>query len=131
MTVYDLNKDQLVELKQNYLMQHLLEVENRSPSWKEMSDADEIISDEMIFEQYGSTDFPYDDFSEDYEDSENWTCSCGSVTNLVQSVDDWIEVDDMVESDSAISLLKKHKHEVDSDICKDCYIRLRNKVIGL
>lgn len=57
MDVRELDRDQLVELKQN----HLCETQG-SVSWGELIDADEIVSDEEIYEAYEGTDFVPDDF---------------------------------------------------------------------
>ena len=73
MTVYDLNRDQLVELKQ-----HMITEENdrrgEGTSYGELADADNIISDEEVFAKYGGTVFFPDDFAsssdEEYEDEE-------------------------------------------------------------
>ena len=57
MSVYELSKNQLIELKQNYLC----EVQ-KNVSYGELCDADNIISDEEIFQAYGCTDFSSEDF---------------------------------------------------------------------
>lgn len=62
MTVCELTKEQMLELKQQYLTGHLLEVEGRSPSYGELAAADEIVPDWIIFNQYGGTIFSPDDF---------------------------------------------------------------------
>lgn len=56
MTVHELSRDQLIELKQHMLC------EQGSPSYGELADADELISDEKVFEEYCDTDFVKDDF---------------------------------------------------------------------
>ena len=62
MTVYELNRDQLEELKANYLMEKTDE-RGESPSWGDLADADNIISDHEIFAVYDGTEFSNDDFS--------------------------------------------------------------------
>lgn len=61
MTVYDLNRDQLIELKQ-----HMITEENdrrgEGTSYGELADADNIISDQEVFAEYGGTVFSPDDF---------------------------------------------------------------------
>ena len=57
MSVYELSKNQLIELKQNYLC----EVQ-KNVSYGELCDADNIISDEKIFQTYSCTDFSSEDF---------------------------------------------------------------------
>ena len=57
MSVYELSKNQLIELKQNYLC----EVQ-KNVLYGELCDADNIISDEEIFQTYSCTDFSSEDF---------------------------------------------------------------------
>ncbi len=63
MDVTELSRDQLVELKGKHLDDRLYETEGRGASYGELADADEIISDEEIFEVYSGYDFSDDDFS--------------------------------------------------------------------
>lgn len=66
----DLTRDELTELKQNYLIElsdcgkyaEVMGVEWDAPSWGEIAAADEIISDEAIFEHYAGTCFVEEDF---------------------------------------------------------------------
>lgn len=62
MTVSELTREQLVQLKQSYLTDHLLEVEDRTPSYGELADADEIVPDAVIFGAEAATIFSPDDF---------------------------------------------------------------------
>lgn len=62
MYISELNRDQLTELKQSYLMKHNEEVGERT-SYDELARADNIISDEMIYEAYSGINFTEDDFS--------------------------------------------------------------------
>ena len=62
MTVWELNREQIKQLKETYLMQHLDEVEGRSPSYGELALADELVADAMLVEAYGHYDFSEDDF---------------------------------------------------------------------
>lgn len=62
MSVCELTADQMIILKQNHLMERLDREENRSPSWGELADADELVSDEEILDEYGSVMFVEDDF---------------------------------------------------------------------
>lgn len=57
MTVRELSRNQLIELKQNYLTQN-----NESISQGELANADDIVSDETIFNQYEGVRFTEDDF---------------------------------------------------------------------
>ena len=62
MTVKQLNRDMLVELKERYLMDKLDETGNRCPSYGELADADETVSDETVYEEYSGYVFGVDDF---------------------------------------------------------------------
>ena len=57
MTVYDLSREQLQQLKQRHLME-----QGASLSWGELADIDSVISDEEIQEAYEGTDFVEEDF---------------------------------------------------------------------
>ena len=65
-TVYDLNRDQLDELKQTYAFQ-LAETDGDALSYGELADASNI-PDDIIFEHYDGVSFTDDDFF----------CSCGN-----------------------------------------------------
>lgn len=56
MTVHELTREQLIELKQHMLC------EQGSPSYGELADADELVSDETAFAEYDTTEFSEDDF---------------------------------------------------------------------
>ena len=70
MTIHELNRDQLSELKANYLVElanegtfaEVVGVDYDAPSWGDMANADEIVPDDVIFEQYAGTEFSEDDF---------------------------------------------------------------------
>lgn len=64
MSVYELNRDQIVELKQNYLEEYLSHWadEDETISYDNLMDADELIPDETIFEAYEGIIFTEDDF---------------------------------------------------------------------
>lgn len=57
MTVCDLAPGQLSQLKQNMLMERM-----ESPSWGELADADDIISDAEVENLYSGVDLVPDDF---------------------------------------------------------------------
>ena len=61
MRVTELNREQLTELKQSMLCDAVDEM-GESPSWGDLFEADELISDERVFEEYSNTDFTEDDF---------------------------------------------------------------------
>ena len=61
MSVKELNREQLTELKGNYLMEKNAE-NGEGTSYMEIADADSIISDDEIFDAYAGTEFSEDDF---------------------------------------------------------------------
>ena len=61
MTVMELNREQLTELKQNYYCNVVHE--NEGVSYEELIAIDELVSDEEVFEFYDGTYFVDDDFS--------------------------------------------------------------------
>lgn len=77
MNVTDLTREQLIELKQNYLSEldgsgELKEVAGLdSLGYDELARADEIVSDELIFEHYGGVSFVDDDFAKCSEEEAN------------------------------------------------------------
>ena len=65
MDVTELNRDQLVELKQNYLCELDDSGEHEEVvgvSYGELADADEIVPDDVIFDHYSGVIFTNDDF---------------------------------------------------------------------
>ena len=61
MTVQELTRDQLIEIKGSMLIERM-DAEGDSPSWGEIADADNLISDEDVFEEYANTVFTEADF---------------------------------------------------------------------
>ena len=57
MSVHELNREQMVELKQAYICESA-----EGASWLDMANADVIVSDEEVAERYAGTDFCDDDF---------------------------------------------------------------------
>ena len=57
MSVYELSKNQLIELKQNFLFKR-----DENISYDKLLDAEIIVSDEEIFNEYGNVEFSEDDF---------------------------------------------------------------------
>ena len=57
MTVNQLSRKELEELKVDYLLSH-----SESVSWGEIASADNLVSDETIKEEYAGTHFVPDDF---------------------------------------------------------------------
>ncbi len=62
MNVHELTRDQLIELKQDYI-QNQNDENGAGTSYGELANADEIVSDAIIFEAYDHYDFSDDDFS--------------------------------------------------------------------
>lgn len=70
MTVHELNREQLIQMKQNYLCQladcgefaEIVGVDYDCPSWKDLADADEIVPDDVIFRNYDDVYFTEEDF---------------------------------------------------------------------
>lgn len=70
MNVQDLSREQIVELKQAYLTRladegtfaEVLDVDYDEPSCSDLANADDIVPDDVIFEEYDGTDFVDDDF---------------------------------------------------------------------
>lgn len=56
MTIKELNREQLLQVKCAYLTRE------HDVSYGELAAADEIVSDEIIFEEYKNTDFSEGDF---------------------------------------------------------------------
>ena len=61
MNFSELNDDQRLELKQNLLSRRYDE-RGETPSYGELADADELVSDEDLEDWYGDTFFSEDDF---------------------------------------------------------------------
>ena len=61
MTVYELDRDQLIELKTMYLTGKNSEV-GEGDSWEKIAAVDDLITDKEIFERYDGYTFGNDDF---------------------------------------------------------------------
>ena len=57
MSVKDLTREQLIELKQRYYIER-----NENVSYGELADIDNLVSDDEIFEEYGDITFVAEDF---------------------------------------------------------------------
>ena len=70
MKAQDLTRDQLAQLKADYLFRladegtfaEVLDVDYDYPSWGDIANADEIVPDDVIFDEYDATDFVEEDF---------------------------------------------------------------------
>ena len=58
MDVHELNRDQLIQLKQNLLCER-----EHNVSYGELAAADELITDAEVFDHYAGTMFVEDDFT--------------------------------------------------------------------
>ena len=58
MDVHELNREQLIQLKQAILCER-----DTGTSYGELAAADELVTDEEVFVQYGGTNFVEDDFT--------------------------------------------------------------------
>ena len=61
MTVHELSRDQLTELKQRMIDDEINETEGRNASYSELANA-ESVPDEKVFEKYEGVEFSNDDF---------------------------------------------------------------------
>lgn len=61
MNVHELTRDQITELKQKMLTDRMAE-HDEEPSYGELADVDEVISDEEVFSEFEGTEFTNDDF---------------------------------------------------------------------
>lgn len=61
MKVQELNREQLTELKQDYLLRKM-EKDNKSPFLADLINIDTLVSDQEVFTFYYDFDFVNDDF---------------------------------------------------------------------
>ena len=70
MDVRELNREQIIELKERYLMMladegnyaDVLNVDYDEPSYSDLANADDIVPDDVVFRQYEDVCFVPDDF---------------------------------------------------------------------
>ena len=62
MTVRELNRSQMIELKQDHICKTYDELDGSTPSIGTLADADRIVPDWMMFEEYDDVEFSEDDF---------------------------------------------------------------------
>ncbi len=62
MSFEELTRDQITSLKQNMLIEQADRGERDAPSYGELADADEIVSDSAVREEYAGTEFVPEDF---------------------------------------------------------------------
>lgn len=73
----DLSHDQIVELKQRMLTD-MLDKDGESPSYGDLADADELISDEEVRKEFDGTAFSPEDFS----------CECSKSMKVTEDEED-------------------------------------------
>ena len=61
MVLSELNRDQRLSLKQTILVRRLDE-KGETPSYGELADADDLVSDKELEEEFGATEFVPEDF---------------------------------------------------------------------
>ena len=72
MRITDLTKEQITQLKQNYIAElvnegtfaEVMGVDYDEPSWDDMANVDKLVPDETIFDLEEDTDFSEEDFFE-------------------------------------------------------------------
>lgn len=70
MNVHDLNREQMRTLKERYLIEladagafaEIIGVDYDAPSYRDIADADEIVPDDVIFNQFEGFSFVEEDF---------------------------------------------------------------------
>ena len=62
MSLEELTRDQITSLKQYMLIEQADRGERDAPSYGELADADEIVSDSAVREEYAGTEFVPEDF---------------------------------------------------------------------
>ena len=68
MNITELNREQIIEVKQRYMVEladdgmYQEVTGNESPSWYDMATADILIPDDVVFDHYAGTEFTADDF---------------------------------------------------------------------
>jgi len=85
MTIKDLTRDQLIQLKQRQLISRS-EGMPEGPSWGELADADLLISDAELEDIFGGVDFCEDDFFHDSPGMTytEWCPVCGCETDFTR-----------------------------------------------
>ena len=63
MKVTELSREQLIQLKQAYMTELAGEEDCGEPSWEDLAMVDEMVPDDVIFDNYEGTDFTEEDFT--------------------------------------------------------------------
>lgn len=72
MKVTELSREQLAELKQNYLCEICDRRTDETPSYGELAAADATVTDEEVFRYYAGVEFTADDFTTTDPDALPW-----------------------------------------------------------
>lgn len=72
MKVTELNREQLIQLKQDYLCEIADKRNGETPSYYELANADETVTDAEIFDYYAGIHFVPEDFSPEYDELPWW-----------------------------------------------------------
>ena len=62
MSIYELNKNQIIQLKQQYICEQN-ELSGQCTYWSDMANADSIVPDSVIYSYYGGIRFSKEDFT--------------------------------------------------------------------
>ena len=65
MTVFDLNREQLTELKQGYW----INTHDEEPDYYTLANIDDFVSDDEVYDEYAGVEFTLDDFDGDYSEA--------------------------------------------------------------
>lgn len=107
MTVRELNRDQLTELKQRYYAE-ILDEQGETPSQAELADIDAYVSDEEVFDQYDNDYFTNDDFfctAGQPEEEKTYHFECDDLWGTDQEIaDDLREIARAIENDYAFGI---------------------------
>lgn len=100
MTVYNLNRDQLTELKQRYMTEEMNE-HGETPSYEDLADADEVFSDDYIRSVYRDYVFSPDDFASsagrDEEDIIDYDLEVSGQADKYELADDLRQIASAIE----------------------------------
>ncbi len=61
MSINELTRDQIIQLKSAYYTESLYKM-GEEPSYGELAEIDDLVSDEQIYAEYGHISFTEDDF---------------------------------------------------------------------
>lgn len=85
MTVYDLNRDQLQQLKQQYW----IERNDEEPDYYTLANIDDYVSDDEIYDWWGDTEFVPEDFANETDlgySEFGWTGKANDINILIRDL---------------------------------------------